>query len=61
MAMIMAFIMSGVMILINAGFINDFLINWFRTFSVAFWVAFPVAYFASPIAHKLVRKIQIKE
>ncbi len=57
MALVMAFFMSGAMILINAGFIDNFFFIWMRSFGIGFWIAFPVAFFVAPIVQKLVKKI----
>jgi hypothetical protein len=57
MASIMAFLMSGLMILINVGFVDHFFFVWMRSFAIAFCAAFPTAFFVAPMVQKLVKKI----
>ncbi|MDX2083708.1 MAG: DUF2798 domain-containing protein [Rickettsiales bacterium] len=57
MALIMAFVMSGFMTLINRGLIENFFFVWMHLFIYAFFVAFPTAYFVAPQVQKLVKKI----
>jgi hypothetical protein len=45
MALNMAFIMSGVLIFINLGLVNNFIFVWMKSFVIAFTVAFPTAFF----------------
>jgi hypothetical protein len=63
MALITALTMSAAMILIvNTGWVDQFMFVWMRSFAVAFWIAFPVVFFLSPFVHDLVKKIcNIKE
>jgi len=57
MALIMAFVMSGAMLFINLGMFEGFFLMWIKSFSYAFCVAFPTAYFVAPQVQKLVKKI----
>ncbi len=56
MALTMAFIMSGVLIFINLGLVNNFIFIWMKSFIIAFLVAFPTAFFITPIVQKIVKK-----
>ncbi len=53
MASIMAFVMSGVMILVNVGLVENFFLVWMRSFAIGFCVAF----FVAPLAQKMVKRI----
>lgn len=57
MALNMAFIMSGVLIFINLGLVNNFIFIWMKSFVIAFTVAFPTAFFITPIVQKIVKKV----
>jgi len=57
MALTMAFIMSGVLIFINLGLVNNFIHIWMKSFFIAFSVAFPTAIFITPIVQKIVKKV----
>jgi hypothetical protein len=57
MALTMAFIMSGVLIFINLGLVNNFIFVWMKSFIIAFTVAFPTAFFITPIVQKIVKKV----
>jgi hypothetical protein len=57
MALTMAFIMSGVLIFINLGLVNNFIFIWMKSFIIAFLVAFPTAFFITPIVQKIVKKV----
>ena len=57
MALTMAFIMSGVLIFINLGLVNNFIFIWMKSFIIAFTVAFPTAFFITPIVQKIVKKV----
>jgi len=57
MALTMAFIMSGVLIFINLGLVNNFIFIWIKSFIIAFAVAFPTAFFITPIVQKIVKKV----
>lgn len=57
MAAIMALIMSGTLILINLGFVENFFFIWMRSFLLAFIIAFPTAISVVPVVQKIVKKI----
>lgn len=57
MAMIMAFIMSGVLVYINLGFIDHFFAVWMHSYLIAFCVALPTVYAVVPLVGKIVKKI----
>jgi len=57
MALTMAFIMSGVLIFINLGLVENFIFIWMKSFIIAFTVAFPTAFFITPIVQKIVKKV----
>lgn len=57
MALTMALIMSGVLIFINLGLVNNFIFIWMKSFIIAFLVAFPTAFFITPIVQKIVKKV----
>lgn len=54
MSMLMAFLMSAVLTLVNLGAVPDFLMKWMRAFAIAWCCAFPAVLLVSPIARKLV-------
>jgi hypothetical protein len=61
MALMMSFLMSGFITLVNIGFVEDFFARWLmHAFPIAFAIAFPVALFVVPVVRKLVGKI-VKE
>ena len=57
MALTMAFIMSGVLIFINLGLVNNFIFIWMKSFVIGFTVAFPTAFFITPIVQKIIKKV----
>lgn len=57
MSMLMAFVMSAVLTLLNLGFIPDFFGRWMRAFLVAWVFAFPAVMVLAPIARKIVMKL----
>ncbi|MBX9909085.1 MAG: DUF2798 domain-containing protein [Beijerinckiaceae bacterium] len=50
MAFMMAFLVSGVITLVNLGFAPDFFARWMRAFAIAWPSAAVVAFFALPLA-----------
>lgn len=50
MAFMMAFLVSGVITLVNLGFAPDFFARWMRAFVIAWPSAAFVAFFALPLA-----------
>jgi Protein of unknown function (DUF2798) len=59
MSLMMSFIMSGVITLINIG-LGDFFSHWMKAFFPAWGLAFLAISMVLPVAHKIV-KIIIKE
>ncbi len=59
MALIMASIMSGVLILINIGFVEKFFSIWLRSFLIAFTIAFPTVLLYQIPSLKVLKKIKI--
>lgn len=57
MALIMAFVMSGLMTLLNLGFVSYFFKIWIRNFAIGFSCAFPTAFIIAPWIQKLVAYI----
>lgn len=56
MVFIMAFFMSGFMIVFNAGFCSNFFSLWMRNFGLSYLVAFPIAAVAVPLIRKLLNR-----
>ena len=54
MSMLMAFLMSAVLTLVNLGQVPDFFAKWMRAFAIAWFCAFPAVLLVAPIARKLV-------
>ncbi len=54
MSIFMAFIMSGVLTMINLGPVADFFFKWMRAFGIAWMFAFPSVLLVTPIARWLV-------
>jgi len=57
----MSFIMSGIITLINLGFVENFLEIWFHAWIIAYAIAFPSILLVFPIARKLAMKIANRE
>jgi len=57
MSMLMAFIMSAVLTLVNLGPVADFPVRWMRAFAIAWACAFPTVLLVSPIARRLVAMV----
>ncbi|WP_170019679.1 DUF2798 domain-containing protein [Campylobacter sp. RM16190] len=57
MSLFMSFLMSGVLLYINLGIIDRFLILWAEGWFKAFVVAYPSVIFIMPFATKLTKKI----
>lgn len=57
-ALIMSFVMSLTMYLINIGFHHPyFALIWLRGWFIAFFIAFPLSYFLLPQISKLTKKV----
>ena len=54
MSMLMAFIMSALLTLVNLGPVPDFLAKWMGAFPIAWICAFPTVLVVSPIVRRLV-------
>jgi hypothetical protein len=53
----MGCVMSFVMVAMNVGFADSFLLTWFRAWFVGFLVGFPTAALLVPLARKIVLRI----
>jgi len=53
----MGCVMSFVMIAMNVGFTESFLLIWFRAWFVGFLVGFPTAALLVPLARKIVLRV----
>ena len=56
-SLLMAFIMSGVLVVLNTGISGHFFTRWLASFLVAFPIAFPVSFFVAPLIHKIVSRL----
>lgn len=56
----MALVMSLVMTLVNRGFSLEVLVFWPKVFLIGYSIAFPKAYFVSPVVGKIISKIVIR-
>ncbi len=54
MSLFMAFIMSGILTLVNLGALHDFVSRWMHAFLIAWCCAFPVVLLVAPVARKMV-------
>lgn len=57
MALIMSFLMSGVISVINLGVPDNFLTIWFHAWWSAFVIAFPIVLFVAPMVRKITAKL----
>ena len=57
MSLMMSFLMSGVITFINLGFVDQFVMLWFKAFIRAFAVAFPCVLMIVPFVRKIVGKL----
>ncbi|MBF6057391.1 DUF2798 domain-containing protein [Thiomicrorhabdus sp.] len=57
MALLMSFLMSGVISAMNVGIPENFLIIWFHAWWTAFIIAFPSVLFVSPIVRRITNKL----
>lgn len=53
MSMLMAFVMSAVLTLVNLGPVSDFFAKWMRAFVIAWCFAFPAVLLVAPVARRL--------
>lgn len=56
-ALFMSFLMSGVIILINVWYSDNFISNWSNAWLTSFFVAWPVSLFVIPLVRKNIEKI----
>ena len=54
MSLLMSGIMSLAITIFNLGLVDDLIIIWLRSWVFAFFIAFPVIIFVSPVVHKIV-------
>ncbi|MGE4444931.1 MAG: DUF2798 domain-containing protein [Candidatus Altimarinota bacterium] len=54
--MFMSFIISGILIVVNLGFVNKFLFIWLNAWWKAWIVAFPSVLFIIPFVKKVMAK-----
>lgn len=57
MSMLMAFIMSGVLTLVNLGPVANYISKWMHAFVIAWACAFPAVLLVAPIARRLVAAV----
>lgn len=57
----MSFVISGVLVFVNLGFINDFLLIWLSSWGKAWLVAFPSVLLIIPFVRKLMVRIIIQD
>jgi hypothetical protein len=59
-AFLMSILMSGIMsffvTLLNIGIREDVFIRWISAWGASFFIAFPIAFFVTPVVRKLVHK-----
>ncbi|ABO35962.1 conserved hypothetical protein [Methanococcus maripaludis C5] len=60
MSGVMALAMSLVMTLVNRGFSLEVLAFWPNVFLIGYPIAFPTAYFLSPIVGKIMSKLVVR-
>lgn len=56
-SMFMSLIMSGVITLLNLGWVDDFLLRWLTAWITAFVIAFPAILMVMPVAKRLVGRL----
>lgn len=56
-SLLMSFLMSGLITLLNLGLAEDFLVRWFTAFVTAFTVAFPAILLVLPVARRIVARL----
>jgi len=57
MSLLMAFIMSGVLTLVNLGPVPDYFAKWMHGFAIAWACAFPTVLLVAPVARRLVAMV----
>lgn len=58
--MFMSFVISGVLVVVNLGIVDSFLIIWLHAWWKAWLVAFPSVLFIIPVVRKLMARIMKK-
>ncbi|WP_366888527.1 DUF2798 domain-containing protein [uncultured Aquimarina sp.] len=53
----MSFFMAFFMLLVNAGFTNDFFMQWLKTFGIGILISLPVSIVFIPLIAKSLSKI----
>jgi hypothetical protein len=61
MSMFMAFIISGVLTMIDLGPVAGFLLKWMRAFGIAWMFAVPSVLLVTPLARRLVEGITSRQ
>jgi Protein of unknown function (DUF2798) len=57
LVLLMAFMMSFVITLLNIGFINNFYIKWMTAYSTILPIALPIGLFLTPLVKAFVERI----
>jgi hypothetical protein len=57
MSLMMAFLMSAVLTLVNLGAVPDFFSRWMRAFAIAWCCAFPAVVLVAPLARLIVTRL----
>lgn len=55
-SVVMSTVMSFVLVILNVGFVEDFMIVWIKSAGLGFLVAFPVAFISIPLIQRLLTK-----
>lgn len=55
-SVVMSTAMSFVLVILNVGFVEDFMIVWIKSAGLGFLVAFPVASISIPLIQRLLKK-----
>lgn len=61
MTLFMSFVISGVLVFVNLGFIKDFFLIWLNSWGKAWLVAFPSVLLIIPFVRKLMIKIIVQD
>tara|TARA_B100001094_G_scaffold303532_1_gene331720 strand:+ start:311 stop:544 length:234 start_codon:yes stop_codon:yes gene_type:complete len=57
MALFMSFLMSGVVLLMNIGFTDDFFMRWMKAFISVYLIALIASFIATPIVTKFAQMV----
>ena len=55
-SVVMSTVMSFVLVILNVGFVEDFMIVWIKSAGLGFLVAFPVDFISIPLIQRLLTK-----